>query len=283
MSGVKNNPLTIFVCTHVPFRVPPYIEARPDIYTIITNSRERFLPTKLRVLRVDNMQCDYGPEENLCLNEWRMINAIYHMKNLPEYIGICHYNRYFDPSVIERLDMKVLTDSGYDMVIGQPARYSDLLKEEYDTFTYYGYWHNYKDFLTYEKVIREQYPEMLEAFLEMKEQDYLYNSALMILKRDDFLNLCDYSFKTYESMKKEFGIHNDKEALQYVLDRKDEYVKPYNAYYTAEMQSRLLSYGQERYGTNTWLRKKREDGTKILDKAAEIQWYMLSKKDIGLQ
>lgn len=282
MSVVKINPLTIFVCTHVPFSVPSYIEARPDIYTIITNSRDRFLPTKLRVLRVDNMQCDYGPEENLCLNEWRMINAIYHMKTLPEYIGICHYRRYFDPGVISRLDMDVLTDSGYDMVIGQPFRYRELVHDEHDSFTYYGYWHNYKDFLTYEKVIREQYPEMLEAFLEMKEQDYLYNSALMILKRDDFINLCEYSFKAYESMKKEFGIHNDKEALQYVLDRKDEYIKPYNPYYTAEMQSRLLSYGQERYGTNTWLRKKREDGTKILDKAAEIQWYMIPKKDVGL-
>lgn len=226
------------------------------------------------------MQCDYGPDENMCLNEWRMINAISHMKTLPEYIGICHYRRYFDPDVISRLDMDVLTDSGYEMVIGSPAVYHNLLREEHDTFTYYGYWHNYKDFLLYEKVIREQYPEMLDAFLEMKEQNYLYNSALMILKRDDFLNLCDYAFKAYESMKNEFGIHNDKDALQYVLDREDEYVKPYNPYYNAEMQSRILSYGMERYGTNTWIRKKREDGTKILDKAAEIQWIMPDNKDI---
>jgi virulence-associated protein VapD len=67
-----------------------------------------------------------------------------------------------------------------------------------------------------------------------------------------------------------------------VLDRKDEYVKAHNPYYTAEVQSRLLSYGQERYGTNTWLRKKREDGTKILDKAAQIQWFMPNVKDISL-
>ena len=276
------NSLTIFVCTHIPFRVPPYIEAHPEIYTIITNTKDPFPPTKLTILRVDDMECDYGPEENMCLNEWRMVNAIYHMKELPKYIGICHYRRYFDPNVIPRLDMDVLTDSGYDMVIGQPVKYFDVLHEEHDTFTYYGYWHNYKDFLTYEKVMREQYPEMLEAFLEMKEQDYLYNSAMMILKRDDFIDLCKYTFSTYESMKKEFGIHNDKEALQYVLDRKDEYVKAHNPYYTAKVQSRLLSYGQERYGTNTWLRKKREDGTKILDKAAQIQWFMPNVKDISL-
>lgn len=274
------SPFKIFICSHIPFRVPQFVNEHPEIYKVITNCNDPFPPMKVDLLRVDKMKTDYGPDQNLCLNEWRMINAIYNMKNLPEYIGICHYRRYFDPGVISRLNMHVLEENGYEMVIGQPVRYFNVLHEEHDSFTYYGYWHNYKDFLTYEKIIREQYPSMLEAFLEMKAQNYLYNSAMMILKREDFIDLCEYTFDVYESMKEEFGIHNDEEAIQYVTDRKDEYVKPHNPYYDINMQARLLSFGVERISTNTWLREKREDGTCILDHAAQVEWFMPNENEI---
>ena len=275
----KYNPLTIFISSHVPFRVPSYINEHPDTYKIITNCDDPFPPTKLDLLRVNKMKCDYGPEQNKCLNEWRMINAIYNMKHLPEYIGICHYRRYFDPNVIDRLNMRVLEENGYEMVIGQPVRYMDALHEEHDSFSYYGYWHNYKDFLKLEEVVKRLYPTMADAFDEMKEQDYLYNSAMTILKRDDFIDLCEFNFSIYDELMKEYGFKNDEDAFNYVGEHLDEYVKPYNRYYDQNMQSRLISYLTER-SWNVWMREKRDDGTSLLDHAAEIQWFMPNEKDI---
>ena len=120
-NGNGYSPITMFICTHKPFRVPPYIESHPEMYKIITNCDDPFPPTKLDVLRVNRMKCDYTDKQNTCMNEWRMMNAIYHMKNKPHYIGIVHYRRYFEPSVIERINMDVLKESGYDMVRGQPV------------------------------------------------------------------------------------------------------------------------------------------------------------------
>ena len=63
-------------------------------------------------------------------------------------------------------------------------------------------------------------------------------------------------------------------------DRQEEYIKPYNSYYDITMQARLLSFGIERICTNTWLREKRDDGTCILDHAAQVQWFMPNENEI---
>ena len=277
--GSGYNPITMFICSHIPFRVPQFVNEHPEIYKIITNCNDPFPPTKVDLLRVDKMKCDYGSDQNLCLNEWRMINAIYNMKYLPEYIGICHYRRYFDPGVISRINMKILEENGYEMVIGQPVIYKDVIKADHDSFTYYGYFHNYKDFLKLEETVKGMYPSLSDAFDEMKEQPYLYNSAMMILKRDDFMDLCEFNFSLYDELMKVYGFKNDQDALNYVGERKDEYVKPYNSYYDVTIQSRLIAFLIER-GTNVWLREKRDDGTRILDHAAEVQWFMPNEKEI---
>ena len=280
----KYSPLNIFICTHKPFKVPQYIETRPDIYKIITNNvSDPFPPTKLNLYRVDKMACDYGPEQNSCLNEWRMINAIYNMKVKAPYIGICHYRRYFMPDVIERLDMNVLTDSGYEMAIGQPVRFKDNLNGEYNNRTWWAYWHRLADYDFMESVVKKAYPELSETIDTVRECDYLYNSAMMILSRDDFNDWCEFSFDVYDLLMDAYGFKTDDDVLQYVMERKDEYAKPSLPYYNNPTQfKRLIGFGMERFATAVWLHEKRSDGTSILDHAAEIQWFMPKEEEIEL-
>ncbi len=278
---IAYNPLTMYVCSHIPFRVPNFVNEHPEIYKVITNCDSPFPQMKTDLLRVDRMDCEYGKEQNRCLNEWRMINAVYNLKHIPEYVGICHYRRYFDPGVIERLDMRLMSHYDYDIVLGNPVKYDDVLHDEYDSFTFYGYWHNYKDFLVLEESIKTLYPEMSDAFDRMKKQEFLYNSAMMILPREEFIDLCDFVFSIYDDLMKRYGFKNDDDALKYVKEREDEYVRPYNKYYTAEVQSRLVGYLLER-ATNTWLQEKDEQGRTRIDKAAKIAWFMPKEEDIKL-
>ena len=279
----SNGKPVMFICTHKPFRVPPYIEKSPELYRIITNCDDPFPPTKLDILRVSKMKCDYTMDQKSCMNEWMMMNAIYHMKNKPKWIGIVHYRRYMEPSVIERINMNVMKDSGYEMVIGQPVIYKDVLHELHDSRSFYGYWHNIFDYEKAEKVVKDIYPSMSDAFDEMSEADRLYNSQICILERDDYDDLMEYSTGVFEGLFNEFGFSDDKGALEYVRKDIDRYVKPYNRYYDDVMQSRIIGYLAERVIYNTWLREKRyEDGTSILDHAAHVKWFYPNEKDIEI-
>jgi hypothetical protein len=277
MAKNNKNHLTIFVCSHIPFRFPKRFE-RKSLYTVITNSFDKFPPMDVDILKVNLMKCDYGPEQNKCLNEWRMINAIYRMKKLPDYIGICHYRRYYKG--VELFDMDTLNECGYRIVLGNPVVYKySPLRQEMSTKDYYAYWHNVDDFNTLERVFKEMHPDLSYAFDEMKEAPYLYNSAMMIMRREDFIDLCEFIFPMYDKLMETYGFKNDEDAYDYVCEHRDKYVKPNNLYYNEEMQSRLIAYLIERV-TNVWLRIKRENGKSLMEQAANVEWVMPDESEI---
>jgi len=277
---VQKSPLTIFICTHVPFKPIPQVEARPDIYKIITNTNLEFPKTKLEILRVDQMDCDYGPEENILLNEYRMINAIYKMKNKPKYIGICHYRRYYNTDIIENLDCdSVFNKFKIPLIMGNPVIFKNLLGEEHDNETWFAYWHSYSAWQECKKIFKDFHPEMSKEFDEMEKSNFLHNSAMMILPKELFKEWCEFIFPCYEELKDKMNIHTYEESLAYVDKYIDQFVKPYNPVYTREYQARLLAYILERY-LSVWLRYKKVNGKSLLDSATNIPWFMPEPKTI---
>ena len=281
-AGLKRGPLTIFICTHKPFRPIPQVEARPDIYKIITNCNDPFPPTKLDILRVDKMDCDYPANENMLLNEYRMINAINKMKYKTEYIGICHYRRYYDIDSIERLNCNlVFKEAGIPLLLGQPIVFKDLLGQEYDNETWFAYWHSYSAWQDVKKVFKDFHPELSNEFDEMEKANFLHNSAMMIMPKELFSEWCDFIFPCYEEMKDKLNIHNDTDAFAYVDKYIDQFVKPFNPLYTREYQTRFTAYVLERY-LSIWLRIKRENGKSLLEQAGTIPWFMPDPKQIEI-
>ena len=267
------SPLGMFICSHKPFRPLPQAESRPDMYKIITNCDDPFPSTRLDLLRVNKMECEYGSEQNLCLNEWRMINALYYYKKLPEYIGICHYNRYYDPDDIEECKKRLSNaNSGCKIGIGVPFKYAIFQGEERATEKFYGYWHNIDDFNALKAVIQELHPNDMYAFEEMANADYLLASALMILRKEDFYDLCEFNFEVYDALMERYGFKNDQDAMDYVTNHKDAYIKPNTDFYQdLEKSSRIIGYLLER-STNVWLRIKRENGKSLLEESYFLKW-----------
>lgn len=285
LTSSRNNGLTIYICTHVPFTPSPLVESRPDIYKIITNCDDPFPATKLEILRVNKMICDYGAEENMLLNEYRMINAIYNLPHKSKYIGICHYRRYYNFGEIERIASNadfIFGELGYEILLGKPIYFRDVLHREFNNEEYFAYWHSYSGWNDAEKVFKDFYPELSNEFDEMKNANFLHNSAMMIMPRDLFDDWCDYIYPLYDELKEKLNIHNFEEALQYVDKYSTEFIKSFNPYYTREMQARFIGYVLERY-LAVWLREKHEDGKTLLDKSGEIQWYTYPDEAIKAQ
>ena len=283
MQQPKRSKLTIYLCTHKPFRVPLYIESRSERYSIITNSHEPFPPTKLPIVRINNKryECAYGEEKQICLNEWRYLDCISRNERLlNDYIGINHYRRYFDPAMIDRLDLDLIfNDLKVPIILGKPVMFKDRRIGNHDNESWFGYWHSYSCWLEFEKYFKEIYPGLKKEFDEMAHADFLHNSAMCILPRDLFIDMCEFVLNTFDQLEDKFGIHNEEEALAYVDKYINEFVRDFRPYYSREISARVMGFLIERV-TGVWLRIKRENGKSLLEQAMEIDWFMPKEEDI---
>jgi hypothetical protein len=280
MSQTDNN-LNIFICSHIPFRPLIQTEQRPDIYKIITNCNDDFPKTNLEILRVDEMKCDYPSEENILLNEYRMINAIYCMGNKPDYIGICHYRRYYGFEEIERLDCKTLFDNFFQILLGRPVYFEEVLDGKYNNETYFGYWHSYSAWQEIEKIFKDFHPDLTNEFDEMKKANFLHNSAMMIMPKELFNEWCEFIFPLYEELKEKLNMYNQEDALRYVEKYENEFIKPFNPLYDKNYQSRFIGYVLERY-VGVWLRTKHKNNKTLLESAGTLKWGMVNNEIIKI-
>lgn len=283
MAYNKKSNLTIYLCSHKPFKPIPETEAHPERYRIITNCTDPFPPTKLDIVRVNDKkyECNYGEDLQNSLNEWRYIDCIsMNEPLLNKYIGINHYRRYFDTSVVDRLDLDLIFEEcKIPILLGTPVVFSNFNIGEHDNESWFGYWHSYTCWKEFEKYFKEIHPNLTKEFDEMAQADFLHNSAMSIMPRDLFIDMCDFVLGTFDQLQDKFGIHNEQEALAYVDKHIEEWVRPYRPYYTREISARVLGFLIERI-TGVWLRIKRENGKSLIEEAGELQWFMPDPKTI---
>lgn len=160
-------------------------------------------------------------------------------KNLEniEYIGLCHYRRYFDFTgksrgrVIRNItfDEYVKINDKYnseeivkyfdnfDIILTQPMSYPYSLKHDY------CYNHIYQDFMILEGVIKKYYSDYYEVFMdEMYYGNKLSHFNMFITKFDIFKDYSQWIFGVLDKVEKEIHVSEytfQKRVFGYMSER----------------------------------------------------------------
>jgi hypothetical protein len=163
-------------------------------------------------------------------------------KNLScEYIGLCHYRRYFtNKNLIQRFLHK---HNKFDLILTE-SEIKKLL-EEYDVilptkrnyyietvWSHYKNAHHIKDLEETRNIIREKYPNYLEAFNRVMAGSKLHLYNMLIIKKEYFDEYCEWVFDILFELEKRIDISG------------------YNSY-----QKRIFGFIAERL-FNVWIEQK---------------------------
>ena len=165
------------------------------------------------------------------------ITALYWgWKNLDaEYIGLCHYRRYFAKSIhkhgingkrkiiFHKEDYEKILQT-YDMILSTKySTYPETVREQYENA------HNKQDLDMVERIIREKYPQYIDAFMNVMAQYEFHICNLFVAKKELIDQYCEWLFPILLELEK----HSE--------------MKTYNEY-----QARVCGYMAERL-FNVWL------------------------------
>ena len=133
-------------------------------------------------------------------------------KNLPaEYIGLCHYRRYFtrsNPCSCSKKKQVILTKAEWEELINEhPIIVPDKRKYYIETNrSHYNHSHYAKDLDMTEKIIQEKYPQYSEAFSKVMERTLAHMFNMFVIRRDYFDEYCNWLFDVLQELEKRTDI-----------------------------------------------------------------------------
>lgn len=161
-------------------------------------------------------------------------------KNLQcDYIGLCHYRRYFanknihgndvekkKAAILKRQDYERLLQE-YDVILPVKRNYYiETVRSQYE------HAHNKRDLDETEKIIAEFYPEYTEAFTKVMGRTKLHILNMFVMKKQLFDEYCSWLFSILFELEKRIDISG------------------YNQY-----EARVFGFISERL-LNVWLEKR---------------------------
>ena len=132
------------------------------------------------------------------------LTAIYWLwKNyeLPEYVGICHYRRFFVKGLFSKIyDVESIQKIMENKDVILPHK----TKEEPNVWKYFA---NSKsgreeDLVSLENLIKENYPDYHEAFLEVMYSKATSFCNMAVMKKEDFCQYCSWLFELLNEYEK---------------------------------------------------------------------------------
>lgn len=140
-------------------------------------------------------------------------------KNLPaEYIGLCHYRRYFtrsNPRSCSKKKQVILTKAEWEELLNEhPIIVPDKRKYYIETNrSHYNHSHYAKDLDMTEKIIQEKYPQYSEAFSKVMERTWAHMFNMFVMRRDYFDEYCNWLFDVLQELEKRTDI-TDYDAVE---------------------------------------------------------------------
>ncbi|MCH5250989.1 MAG: DUF4422 domain-containing protein [Lachnospiraceae bacterium] len=115
-----------------------------------------------------------------------------------DYVGICHYRRYFcteEGRIFSEKDyISILKD--YDIIT------SKMLKLNFSYFDGYDGDYNIFDLITTGEVIRRKYPEYYDNFERLVHSNGTYFANMMVAKKEIYDEYCEWLFSIFEEVEK---------------------------------------------------------------------------------
>lgn len=136
-------------------------------------------------------------------------------KNLDcEYIGLCHYRRYFSfkvkgnilkdkqNAILEQKDYEKLLQE-YDVILPNKRNYYiETVRSQYE------HAHNKQDLLEVENIVKEKYPTYSDAFTKVMNSRKLYIYNMFVMKKDLFNEYCKWLFDILFTLETRIDISN---------------------------------------------------------------------------
>ena len=144
-------------------------------------------------------------------------------KNLQaDYIGLCHYRRYFTRSNPRNCDKKrqaILTRKEWEELCArQPIIVPDKRRYYIETNrSHYNHAHYAKDLDMTEKIIQEKYPAYSDAFAMVMSRTWAHMFNMFVMRRDYFDSYCAWLFDVLQELENRTDIsgYNAVEARIY--------------------------------------------------------------------
>ena len=144
-------------------------------------------------------------------------------KNLSaDYIGLCHYRRYFTRSNPRNCDKKkaaILTHQEWEKLCSRhPIIVPDKRRYYIETNrSHYNHAHYAKDLDMTEKIIQEKYPAYSDAFAMVMSRTWAHMFNMFVMRRDYFDSYCAWLFDVLQELESRTDIsgYNAVEARIY--------------------------------------------------------------------
>lgn len=253
-----------FVCCHKPFE--QVCEKFDDNIIYITSCKDLGFDPKFKIY---TSNYKFEKELGIGYSECAKIRYIWHYLNDfdCDYIGICHYRRYFDfmldndnDNIDEFVDnifktKKIILPNQVSFVENQLSDRTHI-KNNYDVFCYD---HNKTNIDTAFDVINTYYPEFNKGVEEFKASDTAYHYNMSVMTKKDFNDYCTFVFGVIDKVSEILGIEKDDKVKDYIKNEIDKGGYPTTKDENAiNWQARLHGFIMERLSCIYFLTRYKE-------------------------
>ena len=177
------------------------------------------------------------PIKNNMINEFTRIWYVHKNIKLKDYVGFCHYSRFFN--FYDNVpDINMLFNT-HDIIVKKPTRYALL-----NILTQYSSCHNISDYYIIRKLIHDVYNISYDDIKQCER--YLIPCNIFIMPVDKFHEYCEFVSTIIDKYMTLMNFNSYENVKQHVKDNWIFY-KKFNA--TIEYQSRILAFLIERIAT----------------------------------
>ena len=191
----------IYVVTHKPFVLSKCLKEKG--YELITVGKQ--------IETNDGVSDAYGKDNIADKNcNYCELTAVYWIwKNVRTSIkGFCHYRRYFTHNTLKYREKKIIDASEVEKLLDNKTiilpekKYYDVTSEE--LYLRCGY---KKDWETTKQVISDKYPEYLNEWIKMENENSGYITNMMICESYIFDRYCEWLFDILFEVEKRTDLH----------------------------------------------------------------------------
>lgn len=226
-----NDNLDIFILSYKPF----ISKVNSNTYKILNCSSDK-IESDLSVYYHndgDNIASLNGFYSELTGIYWLWKNY-----DIKDYIGVCHYRRYWEfydeiPNIDELL-------KEHDIILPKPHKFASSIQKQYSSC------HNIDDLNLVGEIINDLYPEYSSAYNNCLKAKYFFACNLFIMKKDDFNRYCEFVFGVLNEFLIRKGFTSMKDIFSYVEDNKSLYLKKSYPCNEVWYQSRIGGFLAER-------------------------------------
>lgn len=193
---MNKNDLMIYICSYKDFDLSNIPEG--DYYQIL-----------------DYNNCDNDLNDiKLLYSEYYHFYDIFKNRDIPNYIGMCHYRRFLD---ISNKDLEELENNNIDIILPKPYRFG--------ISNYNQYTQNFDPYFlkVTGAIIKKYYPEYLQYYCDFFNNYQLYANSIFISRKELFLDYCNFVFDIFDKFKNYFKFNSVKDVYKYITNNSDKF------------------------------------------------------------